>query len=319
MSSSGIIYAVIVGAWAVYLVPMWLRRQDELNERHGTERFTTAIRVLSRRPSALARRFEAAMTAEHAVAAHGFEPRSSWTLIRRNRNQAAMRARARAEHRQRRFERKRARDESALRTLPRSTLLARRRRVVSILFLTFTIGSALTGVLGAGWSPLPAISGLLLSLYIAHLRVQDRRRLEAKLRRRLRTGAAPRHESGPAPREAVNTATDRAGSRPGLRAPRDPYEGEPPSMGHARDGWQPVPVPLPTYVTAPVAPRATPAAGMSRPARQAADRQVESDALPESPAASRRPARSGQPVDPTPLFDQYDMDEVPEHRIAAGE
>lgn len=49
MSNSGLIYAVIVGAWAAYLVPMWLRRQDELNEARPTERFSTAIRLLSGR------------------------------------------------------------------------------------------------------------------------------------------------------------------------------------------------------------------------------------------------------------------------------
>ncbi|MCF3962099.1 hypothetical protein L1885_10535, partial [Streptomyces fuscigenes] len=56
MSSSGLIYAVIVGAWAAYLVPMWLRRQDELNEARPTERFTTAIRLLSGR-AAMERRY----------------------------------------------------------------------------------------------------------------------------------------------------------------------------------------------------------------------------------------------------------------------
>src|SRR5690242_19089251 len=39
----------MVGAWAAYLVPMWLRRQDELNEARPTERFSTAIRLLSGR------------------------------------------------------------------------------------------------------------------------------------------------------------------------------------------------------------------------------------------------------------------------------
>ncbi|NEC05019.1 hypothetical protein G3I26_07080, partial [Streptomyces sp. SID7909] len=56
MSSSGLIYAVIVGAWAAYLVPMWLRRQDELNEERPTERFSTAIRLLSGR-AAMERRY----------------------------------------------------------------------------------------------------------------------------------------------------------------------------------------------------------------------------------------------------------------------
>ncbi|MGH3325541.1 MAG: hypothetical protein ACRDOV_14125, partial [Streptomyces sp.] len=56
MSSSGLIYAVIVGAWAAYLVPMWLRRQDELNEARPTERFSTAIRLLSGK-AAMERRY----------------------------------------------------------------------------------------------------------------------------------------------------------------------------------------------------------------------------------------------------------------------
>ena len=48
VSSSGLIFAMIVGAWAAYLVPMWLRRQDELNEARPTERFSTALRLLTR-------------------------------------------------------------------------------------------------------------------------------------------------------------------------------------------------------------------------------------------------------------------------------
>ena len=56
MSNSGLIYAVIVGAWAAYLVPMWLRREDELNDARPTERFSTAIRLLSGR-AAMERRY----------------------------------------------------------------------------------------------------------------------------------------------------------------------------------------------------------------------------------------------------------------------
>ncbi|MCF2435513.1 hypothetical protein LV779_16745 [Streptomyces thinghirensis] len=49
MSSSGLIYAVIVGAWGRVLGADVLRRQDELNEARPTERFSTAIRLLSGR------------------------------------------------------------------------------------------------------------------------------------------------------------------------------------------------------------------------------------------------------------------------------
>jgi hypothetical protein len=51
MSSSGLIYAIIVGAWAAFLVPMWLRREDELNRARQTQRYSTAIKVLSNRES----------------------------------------------------------------------------------------------------------------------------------------------------------------------------------------------------------------------------------------------------------------------------
>jgi len=64
MSSSGLIYAVIVGAWAVYLVPMWLRREDELNRARQTQRYAAAIKVLSNK-EAFERRW--AKTAEATI------------------------------------------------------------------------------------------------------------------------------------------------------------------------------------------------------------------------------------------------------------
>jgi hypothetical protein len=65
MSSSGLIYAFIVGAWAVYLVPMWLRREDELNKARQTQRYTTAIKVLSHKDS-FERRYGRVAGAEEA-------------------------------------------------------------------------------------------------------------------------------------------------------------------------------------------------------------------------------------------------------------
>lgn len=48
VSSSGLIYAGIVGAWAVYLVPVWLRREEQLNEAREKARYAAAIRTLGR-------------------------------------------------------------------------------------------------------------------------------------------------------------------------------------------------------------------------------------------------------------------------------
>src|SRR4051812_26587033 len=49
---SAVIYAAIVVMWAVVLVPMWLRRHDAATESRSAERFSTAMRTLSRRTHA---------------------------------------------------------------------------------------------------------------------------------------------------------------------------------------------------------------------------------------------------------------------------
>ncbi|MFD0409332.1 hypothetical protein ACFVHV_28895, partial [Kitasatospora sp. NPDC127116] len=64
------------------------------------------------------------------------------------------------------------------------------------------------------------------------------------------------------------------------------------------DSWEPVPVPLPTYVTAPVAPRVSRGLDLSAPGTWTAGR----------PAESRK----------TPLFDQYAEPHAPESRPRAA-
>ncbi|MCK9893099.1 gephyrin-like molybdotransferase receptor GlpR [Frankia sp. AgB32] len=48
---SALIWVAIVAVWGFVLIPMWLRRHDTSSEQRATERFTVAMRVLSRRPS----------------------------------------------------------------------------------------------------------------------------------------------------------------------------------------------------------------------------------------------------------------------------
>src|SRR5262245_46657160 len=48
MGTTGLIYAAIVAAWAAYLVPLWLRRHDEVSRQKSLERYSSAMRVLSR-------------------------------------------------------------------------------------------------------------------------------------------------------------------------------------------------------------------------------------------------------------------------------
>ena len=46
---SGLIYAAIIVMWALYFIPRWLRRHEELSESRSVEKFDHAMRILSRR------------------------------------------------------------------------------------------------------------------------------------------------------------------------------------------------------------------------------------------------------------------------------
>lgn len=329
MSSSGLIYAVIVGAWAAYLVPMWLRRQDELNEARPTERFSTAIRLLAGR-SGLERR---------AARALGDEPRDEQSddgPPERDETASGDPAREPEPPVQRPAER--PGPEPRVGTERRARLLARRRRMVTALFLSFALGAVVAAVAGLAFLWVPAVPAVLLTLYIGHLRRLERQRYEVKLDRvraaqaaeRLRKREQQRAEAQPsagAPAEApaaepapAAPAGERPARRSHLRLAADPEQATvsvPSASAVAEateheewvdgmrergaagpDSWEPVPVPLPTYVTAPVAPRVSRGLDLSAPGTWTAGR----------PAESRK----------TPLFDQYAEPQAPESRPRAA-
>ncbi|WP_073924976.1 hypothetical protein [Streptomyces sp. CB03911] len=423
MSSSGLIYAVIVGAWAAYLVPMWLRRQDELNEARPTERFSTAIRLLAGR-SAMERRASRVLgedVRDDARDERSTDDRTGDDLGAGGRSgdestddepvdggrseddrpesdrpgedrpvgqgpAPADRAapgmpagRIPAPAAEGRAPRNAERpSERRLGAERRARLLARRRRMVTVLFLAFALGAIAAAVLGLAFLWAPAVPAALLTLYIGHLRKLERQRFEVKLDRdraaqaaeRLRQRENRRAETGRAdsagpdaghpdagrpdigrpeqrrqeharreqarreqaqrdhrppagarvdearperaadsPREAPHDAAHAADrGRPHLRIAADPapHDVRPATAASALveatdheewvdgirergaagpDSWEPVPVPLPTYVTAPVAPRVTRDLDLGSPGTWTAGRPAE----PRS----------------TPLFDQY--------------
>ncbi|MFJ3925545.1 hypothetical protein [Streptomyces sp. NPDC090022] len=339
MSSSGLIYAVIVGAWAAYLVPMWLRRQDELNEARPTERFSTAIRLLSGRAGMERRYAKGLRERGDEEAEPPADPDAATELV--NSVDADARANAvpptRTEPRSAAVERvERARREQRLQ------VLARRRRTTAILFLTFTLGAIVAAVGGLRLLWAPAVPAVLLSAYIVHLRIQERRRFAFTMDRRRAEAAARRlrenPDSGRARRREPEAA---AGPDPDPAPPVSPQEAGRRALveqtdhaewvdqqrererGPARgDSWEPVPVPLPTYVTAPVAPRATGpvspdgwSAARSSTAeptepRLRAQRPAPDDAAPNRKAEPPAPRR-GRDRGRTPLFDQYENDDRP--------
>ncbi|MFG2507725.1 gephyrin-like molybdotransferase receptor GlpR [Streptomyces rubiginosohelvolus] len=402
MSSSGLIYAVIVGAWAAYLVPMWLRRQDELNEARPTERFSTAIRLLSGR-AAMERRYAKELrerTAEEAgpevdpdretdrmesvdVRAFAAPPAHTEARLsdpahapeRAPGHQASDRpAHDRLPHQSpdrqhadrpaherrsgersgehvppaRRRPRSGAADAERARRAQRSQVLARRRRTTVVLFLAFTLGAIVAAVGGLGFLWAPAVPAVLLSTYIVHLRAQERRRFAFTMDRRRAEDAAQRlrenrpRRNQPAASDAAEPADDseahhaepeptptvspQEAGRRALVEQTDHAEwvDQQRERGRAQgDSWEPVPVPLPTYVTAPVAPRATGGVEVGDPETWSAARSSTAEPTqtgtshPTAPAVDPAPrqrtnqSRRNRDRGRTPLFDQYDDEDRP--------
>ncbi|MEU8648473.1 gephyrin-like molybdotransferase receptor GlpR [Streptomyces sp. NPDC048737] len=261
----------------------------------------------------------------------------------------------------------------------RSKVLARRRRTTVVLFLAFTLGAIVAAVGGLAFLWAPGVPAVLLSGYIAYLRSQEHRRFAYQMDRRQAEAAAQRlRERQPRRRAATSAAHGSASVDPGLDdGAEEPHEGPEaetdPGLvalaadrralveqtdhaewvdqqrerqrrpGHG-DSWDPVPVPLPTYVTAPVAPRATSDVDLGAPDTWSSARS--SAVTPEHEAADEAPDRdaedcadgaedvpdgdAGRPEDGersdarraasarrsrergrTPLFDQYEDGERP--------
>ncbi|MFI2204402.1 gephyrin-like molybdotransferase receptor GlpR [Streptomyces sp. NPDC020192] len=390
MSSSGLIYAVIVGAWAAYLVPMWLRRQDELNEARPTERFSTAIRLLSGR-AGMERRYARDLRARSAqegepdagdpdavtdsVDVRAFVMPPTRRQVHADagpeapgrtepaREHAAVPAHKSAPAPAQKHvpsARQASSAQAAAARAQRSKALARRRRTTVMLFFGFTLGAIVAAVGGLAFLWVPAVPAVLLSAYIAYLRSQERRRFAYTMdRRRAEVAAqrlrererqprrrAPLDAGGDAdePEEAPETGTDTglsalAADRRALVEQTDHAEWVDQQRERQRrpggDSWEPVPVPLPTYVTAPVAPRATSDVDLGAPdawssarsssvapeheAAQApqaeADEQV--SAAEDKPTGGRSDARRAASArrarerGRTPLFDQYEDGDRP--------
>ncbi|MEU7035702.1 gephyrin-like molybdotransferase receptor GlpR [Streptomyces sp. NPDC046237] len=346
MSSSGLIYAVIVGAWAAYLVPMWLRRQDELNEARPTERFSTAIRLLSGR-AGMERRYAKELKDREPDVDPDVETEHLSSVDVRAFSTPAARTEARLEvpeqdhgpDRKREPAPVRRPSKAAAERARRGKVLARRRRTTVVLFLAFTLGAVVAAVGGLAFLWAPAAPAVLLSAYIVHLRTTERRRFVYVMDRRRAEAAAarlresrPRRPAAPAepeeeqparpePEPAPAVSPQEAGRR-ALVEQTDHAEwvDQQRERGPARgDSWEPVPVPLPTYVTAPVAPRATSGIGITDPETWSSARS--STAAPEpAPPAAPDPAPRQRTAPPrgarrdhgrTPLFDQYADDDRP--------
>ncbi|MBM7785538.1 divisome protein SepX/GlpR [Tenggerimyces flavus] len=218
---TGLIYAAIVAAWAAYLVPLWLRRHDEAAASRSVDKFSDAMRVLARRKTpAYATPADEAADQLPRRPVLGPPPRTS----------AAAR--------------------------PAVSAATRRRRVLVSLVAALTVVTVLAVVALVPWWAVAIPSGVVLAfLFVSASSARAERAAAAR---------TPRRDHGPVRRSARVTASYAHGSsvaQPGVddeptvivrRASDEPATAEPaPAVAKKRDDglWDPVEVPLPTYVT----------------------------------------------------------------------
>lgn len=252
---SGLILLVIVGAWLAVLVPMALRSHDSSTSLSSVDRFSDAMRVLSRREQ--------------------MGRATVRTFVVPRRPVEAVRAPVPIE--------------------------VRRRRVLLTLVGLF-LAVLLLGLTGAG-SPLLALLPLGLAVgYVVHLR----RQAIAKAERARRAAAAARRR-GPQQRPVpaamrIAGIPDRMPARPQpltapLPAPAARYEDPQPAAPAST--WSPTAFPVPTYVTAPVAPPRPPRVlDLTRPGEWSAALEA------------------GEPVAPQ---DEDELDDILDTRRASGD
>lgn len=270
MQPSSLIFLVIIAIWAAYLLQHWVRRREHLATARSVDRFSEAMRVLTRpeprtetAPAAAARPYLTSparqsrpeVVVKRAVvtlpkASAGSEPA------------APSRARPAAVRPTRLFRALGAMTGISARRLRGLTLL------VALVAVPTLVGLAAVRVV-PWWAA--GAAGAVLVLDLAVLRTVARRGRAA--RRQARDAARMHHRSGPtaASRGATGrTAGDGHGIPAGARTDR-PAHGAPAKAsatevaGADRIGWQPVPVPPPTYtLKAKAEPATAPAA--TRPA-----------------------------------------------------
>ena len=306
--SSGIIYIAILVMWAAYLVPLALRRHEEHSEKRSVDRFSRAMRVLSRRPPVIdSRSVVMPKRPGHSRpvvdgAAPGSRPRRGGLVSTAVPNRVSY-----------------ASSERPSTHLARARLMARRRQTLLALggaTLVLLIAPMLTSAV-PGWAWVLAL--LVTGGFAVHLRAQSRRELELRRRRassaRRREGRTRRIDSAERvvevrrQREAERAAAAEVAA--GLAWEREQEQARREAEDAAKvAGWQPVPVTLPTYVTKPKAAPASRVIDLTRPGRWAESTSVSADALGAEDAAELVPRVGGGPA--VAYDEPYDDRRVPD-------
>ena len=280
---SGLLYAGLIVIWGVYFIPRWLRRHDELSESRSIERFDNAMRILSRR--------EATPDKRYVV----MPPRPAEPEMRRREVEPPAPSRS-----------ARPAARTSRPVAPVSSVTFRRRRILAGLLLATLVVGVLSPLLSAvpWWAPVLLV--VVTVAYLVHCRLQARTRHQvtrtrAAVQRRsmsrlMRFDAIERlmtvrRELAEERAEEERRWQEAEAAEERLRA-----EDERRRVG-AEGGWSPVPVPLPTYVSKPVAPRRASSIDLGDPSTWSTTRT--DAAVPTMPAGPAVPAQAAH-ADPAP-------------------
>jgi hypothetical protein len=296
---SGIIYAVIIVMWAAYFIPRWLKRHEELSESRSVEKFDHAMRILSRKDATPDQR-EVVMPRRPAAPKRTLPARtplpSQGATVRRTR-------------RGRR---------------PISAAVRRRRILAGLLLSTFvaTVLAPLTPL--PWWAP---VALLVLTLAdIAHLRAQvrssrevtrSREAVRRSMRSRLTRFDALDKLMSVRRELAEERAAENARWAAAEEAERRVREEEERQAAVAAGRWDPVPVPLPTYVSKPPAPRRAPPIDLAHQEAWSEAQLAGARVVDETPATP--PATSGMSALVADAEDADDQLEAIIHRRAVND
>jgi hypothetical protein len=305
---SSLIFVVIIGIWAVYLVQHWVRRREQLATSRSVDRFSDAMRILERRPpipvtlpTRQNRTYVVAPAAAKpmAAAAGRLEVAMKQAPMPRSEAAAARTAVRRRTHR--------------LRALTLLTLLV----ATPAVWVAHVWGTLYT------WPALVVTVALLADLLVVRRAVRrssSSRRGRAAARRTSAPPARGERAARAAKRfpvadrvrpasAAVSTTAAMATSTTTVRAPevRPMHSQEAVTEVILLEGeWQPVEVPRPMY---------TMKAKAERPVTTQ-DRPLEADS---DSAPVRDSVEAAAPIEPAIEIDELDLDSVLDRRRAAGE
>lgn len=254
---TGLIYVVIIGLWAAVLIPIWLRRHDQISEVRSTARFSSAMTKLGS-PGQVRYASDGYMSEDDMLQTRAIDlaPQPRRAPDREARMPRPTSARP-AE----------GLDPDYERELVRQAAATRRAIVLGTLtvILLVTLVLAIVGMVPR-WAPilaaLPVVAFVLAAAQTASSRTSSRP-----------ARATTRRE----PRSRAET------SRPVAAAPvaeQDDWETW--NAWDDEDSWEPVPTTLPTYVSAPRA------SAVPREIDRAHDGEWTGEAMVETAQAMRR-------------------------------